>query len=95
MATYLKAKYANIILRPRITEKSSYLMESNVYAFEIEKDATKTQVIEAIKTFYDVTPVKVNIVKKPAKKVMVKGKKGTKAGLKKAYVFLKEGDKIE
>jgi len=95
MATNLKAKYANIILRPRITEKSSYLAESNVYAFEVGTEATKSQVVEAVRAFYDVIPTKVNIVKNPVKKVIVKGKRGTKAGVKKAYVFLKEGDKIE
>jgi large subunit ribosomal protein L23 len=62
MATDLKAKYANILLRPRITEKATFLTEANVYAFEIASDATKKQVGEAIKVFYKVTPVKINIV---------------------------------
>lgn len=95
MTTDLKSKYANILLRPRITEKASFLMESNVYTFEVAIDATKEQVEEAIKAFYKVTPLQVNIVKRPAKKVFIKGKKGTKAGMKKAYVYLKKGDKIE
>ena len=95
MTTNLKAKYANILLRPRITEKGSYLAESNVYAFEVAPLATKKEVFEAIKIFYEVSPVKVNIVKNPTKNVFVKGKRGTKAGVKKAYVYLKKGDKIE
>jgi large subunit ribosomal protein L23 len=90
-----KAKYANTLLRPRITEKASFLAGSNVYAFEISKDATKNQVSEAVKVFYNVTPIKVNIVKNPAKKVFLRGKKGVKSGVKKAYVYLKAGDKIE
>ncbi|PIR40300.1 MAG: 50S ribosomal protein L23 [Candidatus Zambryskibacteria bacterium CG10_big_fil_rev_8_21_14_0_10_34_34] len=95
MTTNLKAKYANILLRPRITEKGSYLAESNVYTFEVAPLATKKEVFEAIKIFYEVSPVKVNIVKNPTKNVFVKGKRGTKAGVKKAYVYLKKGDKIE
>lgn len=95
MTTDLKSKYSNILLRPRITEKASFIMEANVYTFEVAILASKKQVTEAIKAFYKVTPLKVNIVRNPAKKVFVKGKKGTKAGVKKAYVYLKKGDKIE
>jgi len=91
----LKAKYADIILRPRITEKASFVTEANIHTFEVAKEATKKQIIEAIKIFYKVSPLKVNIVKNPAKKVFVRGKKGIKAGVKKAYVYLKKGDKIE
>lgn len=90
-----KAKYANILMRPRITEKATFLTESNVHTFEIAKDATKKQVEEAIKVFYKISPVKVRIVKNPAKNVVIRGKKGVKAGVKKAYVYLKKDDKLE
>ena len=95
MATDLKSKYADILLRPRITEKASMVLEKNVHAFEIASDATKKQVAEAIKVFYKVTPIRVNIVKNPTKEVFIRGKKGKKAGVKKAYVYLKTGDKLE
>ncbi|MEK7635264.1 MAG: 50S ribosomal protein L23 [Patescibacteria group bacterium] len=95
MKTDLKTKYSDTLLRPRITEKASFVAEKGVYTFEVAVDATKKQVAEAVKVFYKVTPVKVNMVKNPAKQVFVRGKKGTKAGVKKAYVYLKEGDKIE
>ena len=95
MTTNLKAKYANILLRPRITEKASFLAESNVHTFEVGSSATKLEVFEAVKAFYKVSPIKINIVKNPTKKVFAKGKMGNKAGVKKAYVYLKEGDKIE
>jgi large subunit ribosomal protein L23 len=95
MTALSKAKYAGIILRPRITEKASFVAGSNVYAFEIAIEANKKQVAEAVKAFYNVAPIKVNIVKNPAKKVFIRGKKGVKNGIKKAYVYLKEGDKIE
>lgn len=95
MITDLKTKYSDVLLRPRITEKASFIAESKVYTFEIAADATKRQVAEAVKVFYEVTPIKVNIVKNPSKEIFVRGKKGTSAGVKKAYVYLKEGDKIE
>jgi large subunit ribosomal protein L23 len=95
MTSLSKAKYADIILKPRITEKASFLAESNVYSFEVASVATKKQVADAIKAFYNFTPIKVNMVKNPTKEVFIRGKKGFKAGVKKAYVYLKKGDKIE
>ncbi|MEK7200777.1 MAG: 50S ribosomal protein L23 [Patescibacteria group bacterium] len=93
--TDLKAKYSKILLRPRITEKATFLAEANVHAFEIASDATKKEVTEAIKAFYKINPIKVRIVKNPAKEVFIKGKKGIKSGVKKAYVYLKKEDKFE
>jgi len=95
MATDLKAKYADVLIRPRITEKATLVLESNVYTFEVASKATKGQVEEAIKVFYKVNPIKIRMTKNPEKKVFVKGKKGVKAGVKKAYVYLKKGDKLE
>ena len=51
--------------------------------------------IEAIKAFYKINPIKVRIVKNPAKEVFIKGKRGIKSGVKKAYVYLKKEDKFE
>lgn len=95
MAIDLKSKYADILLRPRITEKANLMAGENVHAFEIAPKATKKEVAEAVKAFYKVVPVKIRMVKNPPKKVFIRGKKGTKPGVKKAYVYLKEGDKIE
>ena len=92
----LKEKYANILLRPRITEKANTLANgNNVHVFEIASYATKDQVVGAMSAFYKVTPIKINIVRNPSKNIFVRGKKGVKAGVKKAYVYLKKGDKIE
>jgi large subunit ribosomal protein L23 len=95
MTEDLKSKYADIILKPRITEKASFVMESNVYTFEVAPNATKKNIFEAIKIFYKITPLKINIVKNPTKEVFIRGKMGKKAGVKKAYVYLKKGDKLE
>ena len=85
-----------IIKKPRITEKSGIQAEgSAVYTFEVTAEANKKNITKAIKEIYKVTPVKVNITKLQAKKVMSRGKAGMKSGVKKAVVFLKKGDKIE
>ncbi len=85
----------NLIKNPRITEKASTAFEKNVYTFEVATSANKTEISKAIFALYKVKPVKVNIVRIPRKKVMTRGKEGTKGGGKKAFVYLKEGDKIE
>ena len=94
MTTDLKTKYAGILIRPRVTEKASGLSERQVYTFEVSPDATKYSIAKAIKVYFDVTPAKVAIVKNPSKAVIVRGKRGVKSGVKKAYVYLKKGDNI-
>jgi large subunit ribosomal protein L23 len=84
----------NSIIGPRITEKGSVLSESNAYAFEVSKDATKASIAHDIKTLYKVTPVKIAIVNTPVKRVFARGKVGKKQTPKKAYVYLKKGDTI-
>jgi large subunit ribosomal protein L23 len=86
-----------VLVAPRITEKAIGQNERNVYTFEVRRDATKHQVRQAIKSLYNVTPVKVNIVnKQPAKRFV--GSRGSKKhvkGMKKAYVYLKKGESIQ
>ena len=89
---YLKS---HIILRPRVTEKSARLAESKVYTFEIPAQATKGDVAKAIKDIYKVTPVNITVARTPTKKVFMRGKPGTKQGVKKAYVYLSKSDTIE
>lgn len=89
-----KTKYANILKRPRVTEKASFLSEGNVYAFEIDLAAGKKEVAAAVQAFYGVTPLKVAVVRTPAKQIFFRGKKGAKSSMKKAYVYLKKGDTI-
>ncbi|MCA9360412.1 50S ribosomal protein L23 [Candidatus Kaiserbacteria bacterium] len=85
-----------VIVGPRLSEKTVKLGDNNVYTFNVRRDASKFQVRDAVKSLYNVTPVKVNIVnKKPAKR-MVGSRNRTKhvQGQKKAYVYLKKGDTI-
>jgi len=85
-----------IIKKPRITEKSGLQAENtNVYTFEVTTKANKKNIAKAVKELYKVTPIKVNIINLPAKVVVARGKVGRKAGIKKALVTLKKGDKIE
>jgi large subunit ribosomal protein L23 len=85
-----------VLIKPRITEKASFKAEmDNVFVFEVTKDSNKKSISKAVSELYKVNPVRVNITTNPSKNVFVRGKKGVKSGVKKAYVYLKKGDKIE
>jgi large subunit ribosomal protein L23 len=86
-----------VIVKPRITEKAALLTDKNVYTFEIKKGASKYDVRDAIKALYKVTPVKVHIVNKQPRHSMsrMRGRDMMENGLRKAYVYLKKGDRIE
>jgi len=86
---------AEAILRPRITEKSGILSQSGVYTFEITRGADKASVARAVKALYKVTAVKVAIINLPTRNIIVKGRKGTVSGVRKALVTVKKGDKID
>jgi large subunit ribosomal protein L23 len=94
----IKKDLSSVLKKPRITEKGAVISgTNNVYPFNVRIDATKKDIKEAVKLIYKVNPVKIAVVTIPAKSVRSRrtGKIGTKSGGKKAYVYLKKGDKIE
>src|SRR3989344_4468293 len=60
-----------------------------------EKEKSEKREKKAIEEIYGVTPVRINVITIPAKKVFVRNRVGMKASGKKAVVYLKKGDKIE
>jgi len=86
---------AQVLIRPVISEKSYEQITQNRYTFKVHQDAHKTQVRQAVEQMFDVTVVKVNILKvqaKPKRRGLIKG---IRPGWKKAVVELKQGDSIE
>jgi len=84
-----------VLLRPVISEKSYEQIAHNKYTFKVHQDAHKTQVRQAVEQLFDVSVVRVNIVKvqpKPKRRGLYRG---TRPGWKKAIVELKAGDSIE
>ncbi len=88
---------ASALIKPRITEKAALLLEKNVYTFEIPKGASKYDVRDAVKSLYKVTPIQIRIVNRQPRHSMskLKGRKVMTHGLRKAYVYLKKGDRID
>jgi len=88
-------------LKPRLSEKSYGLSQvSNTYVFDVPFDANKLTVASAVSVQYKVTVEKVNmaVTKGKSKRTFISrhGKfvRGTRSDVKKAYVTLKEGDKL-
>lgn len=87
----------SVLKRPRLTEKAANLTVQNVYTFEVVRGATKLDVVRAVKALYKVTPTKVNVVNQRGKRVSLRTRRGvgSRGALRKAYVYLKAGDKID
>jgi len=88
----------DILRRPLVTEKSSYQSgKMNQYSFIVVDSATRTQVKDAIETFYDVNVTRVNIINAPAKRGRsMRSRRANirKAGFKKALVTLADGQTL-
>ena len=85
---------SSVIINPRVTEKATMKAEHSVYTFNVSVRATKPEIVKAVKQLFKVTPEKVHVITIHPKKVVIRGKRGMKAGGKKALVYLKKGDKI-
>ncbi len=90
--------WREIIRRPVITEKSSYLANVfNQYTFVVDSRANKMQIKEAIELAWpDVDVEKVRVANMPAKRAR-RFRRTTirKPGWKKAVVTLSSGDSID
>jgi len=84
-----------VVVRPHLTEKATFLAGRRVYVFDVRPSAGKREVAKAISSIFKVKPVKIRMARVPRKRVWSRGHYGFRAGGKKAYVYLKEGDKIE
>lgn len=84
----------DVIKKPLISEKIEGLRAQNCYVFEIDLNANKTLVKQAIRKIFGVTPVKVNTLVLRSEPKTNKYKIGYGPRRKKAYVFLGKNDKI-
>jgi large subunit ribosomal protein L23 len=88
------------LLRPRLSEKTYGLATTKtVYVFDVPKSANKHTVAAAVAAQFEVTVLDVRMatIKGKAKRTVRKGGRavqGQRSDIKKAYVTLKEGDKL-
>ena len=77
---------AHILRHARITEKATMHSADSVYVFEVAQNATKRDIVMAIRDIYQITPRMVRIAQIPTKTTrnMRTGVSGIKRGGKKA-----------
>ncbi|MHB8765416.1 MAG: 50S ribosomal protein L23 [Deferrisomatales bacterium] len=86
----------DILRRPVITEKATWMREvENSVVFEVDPKATKPEIRYAVQKAFAVTVTGVRTMIVRGKNARVGRFSGRKKNWKKAYVTLKEGDKIE
>ncbi len=85
----------DIIIKPILTEKSSDNIASGKYAFEVDKNATKTQIKDAVEKLFDVKVISVNTANFEGKMKRQRYSYGRMPSWKKAVVTLKEGFEIK
>lgn len=90
------AHLSDVIKKPLLTEKSSKLTEDrNIYCFEVLRESTKIDIKNAVEKYFNVKVKKVRTINSPGK-VKRRGRSVKKtAMIKKAYIQIESGQKIE
>jgi len=92
----MKLNFADILLRPLVTEKSMGLSEAhNQVAFEIHPAANKIQVRGAVERLFDVKVLGVRVLNMRGKEKRFGARLGHRKNWKKAIVHLAEGQSLD
>ncbi len=85
----------DILIRPKITERTTDLMAEGKYVFIVDKRANKIQIANAVAEVFNVKVEKVNTVNVKGKTKRRGRTVGKTANYKKAIVKLAAGETIE
>jgi large subunit ribosomal protein L23 len=85
----------DVIVRPVVSEKSYAGLESNKYTFLVYRDASKTEIKEAIQKIWNVHVLSVNTMTRKGKVKRQRFVEGRRPDQKRAIVTLAPGDQIE
>jgi large subunit ribosomal protein L23 len=87
----------SVLHRPVVSEKTYALMDTGVYVFVVDSDATKIDVRHAVEEAFGVKVLKVNtmIRKGKTKRNRRTNRVGQRPDTKRALVTLAEGNKID
>jgi large subunit ribosomal protein L23 len=77
------------------TEKGTNLLVENKYLFEVDQDANKLEIKNAVEEIYRVKVSKVNTISMRGKQKRVRYKRGKTPDWKKALVTLEQGSTID
>lgn len=88
------AQYANLLLKPHVSEKAAMLADRAIYVFDVPLSANKIEVRKAVEAMYHVHVISVR-TQRGIGKVVKRGKiSGRRSAWKKALVELKHGETI-
>ena len=90
-----KINLLDTIVSPAVTEKATSLSEFNKIVFKVHKGASKKSIKKSIEKIFKVNVIKINTINLRGKTKLVKGKKSSRPGYKKAIVTLKKGQSID
>jgi large subunit ribosomal protein L23 len=87
-----EARMMNLILAPRVSEKSAMLgNQHRQITFQVLRDANKCEIKYAVEKLFNVKVASVNVLNTKPKAKRVGGRAGTRQAQKKVYVTLQEG----
>ena len=85
-----------VLLQPLLTEKVTALREkTNTVGFIVHPDANRVQIKQAVEALLKVKVAKVNVMNVSGKIKRLGRFSGKRSDWKKAFVTLKEGEKLE
>lgn len=85
-----------VLIAPHVTEKTARVMQdANQYTFRVRRDATKTEIKQAVELMFEVQVRAVQVVHEPGKRRRFGKSIGRTQDWKKAYVSLAQGQTID
>ena len=85
----------DVIRRPVVTEKSTFASEHGKVVFLVARQATKSQIKEAVEALFKVKVTNVNTLIRKGKSKRFRGVHGRQPDTKRAIVTLAEGQMID
>jgi large subunit ribosomal protein L23 len=92
----MKIEMHRVLVQPLLTEKITGLRErTNMVGFVVHSDANRVQIKQAVEALLKVKVEKVNLMNVRGKVKRLGRFSGKRSDWKKAFVTLKEGEKLE
>ena len=88
------AQYADLLIKPHISEKAAMLGEKNVYVFDVPLRANKVEIKKAVEAIYGVSVIGIRTQRGIGKAVKRGRIAGRRSAWKKALVQLKKGQTL-
>lgn len=90
-----KEQFYDVIKSPVISEKGTLVSEANQVVFNVAATATKPEIKKAVEGLFGVKVKAVNTLVRKGKTRRFRGRPGQLSDVKKAYVTLAEGQRLD